>query len=246
MKNSFLITGANSFLGKNMVKYLLNNTNTKIFITTRSKNKEFFSLTKKPNVFYLPEINLINEDDLNALVKEVNKKIKGKFNIINCVGYFPKYNYIHRISLKEAKEIFESNLMTIYGIANKFIPLLIKRKGGHFIAFSTHTQYQHYPEMVAFTSAKIAVESIISGIANEYSKYNICANSFAISTILSETEKKLKPNGDFKNWLTANEVCKSVYEFISNDNISINGNAIHLFKYSPSFFHQSYYERIKR
>jgi short-subunit dehydrogenase len=243
-QHSFVITGANSFLGRAFAIMLSKNEDYRIFLTSRSKF-DFAELLKKENISYLPEIDLTVENDLDKLSNAVNDFIPDKFHVINCVGYFPGYETIEKISIPDAKKVFDSNVIALYSVANKLIPLMCKRKGGHFIGFSTHTSYQHYPQMVAFTAAKAAVESLIKGIANEYLDKGINANTIALATLYTETELKIKPKGDTKNWLRTDEVCELVEGIILQPSKLINGNVIHIYKYSDSYFHQSYFERIK-
>jgi short-subunit dehydrogenase len=243
-QHSFVITGANSFLGRAFAKMLSKNEDYKVFLTSRSKFN-FNGLLKKKNVSYLPEIDLTIESDVEKLTFSINDFLPGKFHVINCLGYFPGYESIEDINITTAKNVFDSNVLTLYNVANKLLPLMCKRNGGHFIGFSTHTSYQHYPKMVAFTAAKAAVESLIRGISNEYLEKGINANTIALATLLTETELKIKPKGDSTNWLNTDEVCELVENIILQPSKLINGNVIHVYKYSDSYFNQSYFERIK-
>jgi short-subunit dehydrogenase len=242
-QNSFVITGANSFLGRAFAEMLSKNESYKVFLTSRKKFN-FSKLLKGKNVSYLSGIDLTIEKDVDKLSRKINDFMPGKFHVINCLGFFPGYETIEKINISTAKKVFDSNVITLYSVANKLLPLMIKRKGGHFIAFSTHTSYQNYPRMVAFTTAKVAVESLIRGISNEYLDKGINANTIALATLLTKTEIKIKPQGDSKNWLNTDEVCELVENIILQPMQLMNGNVIHVYKYSNSFFHQSYFDRI--
>jgi NAD(P)-dependent dehydrogenase (short-subunit alcohol dehydrogenase family) len=244
-QHSFVITGANSFLGRAFAKMLSKNENYKVFLTSRSKFN-FNGLLKNKNVSYLPELDLTVESDVKKFADAVNDFLPNQFHVINCLGYFPGYDTIQEINTETAKKIFDSNVIALYSVANNLLPLMCKRKGGHFIGFSTHTSYQHYPRMVAFTAAKAAVESLIRGIANEYFEKGINANTIALATLLTETELKIKPKGDSKNWLKTDEVCEFVENIVLQPSKLVSGNVIHIYKYSDSFFHQSYFDRINK
>lgn len=243
-QNSFVITGANSYLGRAFAKMLTKNDEYKVFLTSRKKFN-FNELLKKNNVSYLSGIDLTVEQDAQKFADAVNDFLPDKFNVINCLGYFPGYATIEAKKIEDAKKVFNSNVIALYGVANKLLPLMRKRNGGHFIGFSTHTSYQHYPKMVAFTASKTAVESLIKGIANEYLKNGIIANTFALATLLTETELALKPNGDSEKWLITDEVCELVTSTILKSSKLINGNVIQVYKHSDSYFNQSYFDRIK-
>ncbi len=244
MENNFLITGASSFLGKSFVDFLSQQNNTKVLSTSRRTLLDRYGDSNR--LKHLSGIDLTSDKDLATLHDECNRFFKGKFHIINCVGYFPRYDNVTSISLKECKQIMDSNVIAFYGTANYLLPLMIKRGGGHFVGFTAHTVYQDYPEMVAFTASKRAVESIIKGIANENFKDGIVSNCFALATLLTKVEKQMKPTGDHQNWLDTNEVCKEVFDFILSGSSIISGNVIHLYKYSDTYFHQAYYQRINK
>lgn len=243
-QTNILITGAASYLASSIIKKYTNYNKYRILLTSRSIDSKLTDMVND-NCKYLSGINLLNVKDVQKLREFIVEYFDSKFSVINCVGYFPKFSLIHQSSFKIAKKNIESNYLCVFNLANQLLPLMIDRAGGHFIAFSSHTNYQNYPEMVAFTSSKIALECLIKGIANEYGQYGILSNIFALATLNTDIERKLKPHGDFKNWLNLDEVSESVFQLIHDNNSLLNGNVIHLYKYSESYFHQSYYDRIK-
>ncbi|HET6256737.1 MAG TPA: SDR family oxidoreductase [Puia sp.] len=242
---SFLITGASSFLGKCLTRTLSQNPQYKVFLTSRTAFNPG-DILKNGNCFHLSGIDLLKEEDLSVLSKAVDKFFPERFHLINCLGYFPGYRTMAELPIDKTKEVFDSNVISLYSVAHQLIPLMCKRGGGHFMAFSSHTNYQHYPRLVAYSAAKAAVESLISGISNEYLNEGIIANTIALSTLYTETERKLKPNGDCENWLQPEEVSRFIEEFVLRSGGTVNGNVIHMYKYSPSYFHQSYYQRIRQ
>lgn len=242
-QHSFVITGASSFLGRAFAKMLCENSEYKVLLTTRSEF-DFGELSKYKNVNCLPGIDLTVEDDIMRLTTEINNFLPNMFHVINCVGYFPGYATIEEIDTSTVKKVFDSNVISLYSVAHNLLPLMRERKGGHFLAFSTHTSYQNYPKMSAFTAAKTAVESLIKGIANEYLEDGISANTIALATLLTEAELKIKPKGDSKNWLRTEDVCEFVEGIILQPSKLMNGNVIHIYQHSNSYFHQSYFDRI--
>lgn len=245
-QSSFLITGASSFLGRSLADTLSQDDSNRLFLTSRKPANSTNGLKKNKNVFQLPGIDLSTEEDLSRLATAVDGYFPGKFHIINCLGFFPGYERLDDLPIGEARKVFDSNVVSLYGVAHQLIPIMRKRKGGHFIGFSSHTNYQHYPNMVAYSAAKAAVESLISGIANEYLHQGIIANTIALSTMDTHVEWKMKPRGDRKNWLRPVEVSRFIQDFVRQPGGLVNGNVIHLYKYSQSYFHQSYFERIKK
>lgn len=240
---SFVITGAGGDLGRSLSEFLVAEAEVRLFLTTHGEH-DFGKLEKSRRVRYCPNLDLTDEQDLATLAREVDKYLKTRFHVLNCVGYFPGYKPLAEIKVPEAQRVFESNLLTVYGVAGALLPLMRARKGGHFIAFSSHTDYQSYPLMAAFTAAKAGLESLIRSIAHEYSKDKITANTLAVATLATDLEKKLKPLGDHENWLQLSQVCNLVRKLVESPFSTVNGNTIHVYNHSESFFHQSYFDRI--
>lgn len=241
--NNYLITGANSYLGREFVKQLSKNNDNVLLVTSRTFYD--FSNIQSNNIKYLPGIDLLDENDLLSLQKEAETLFKGKFNLINCTGYYEGQKPFIFTSLNEAKKIFDSNYTTVYNTVNTLMPLMIQKGGGHIIAFSCNSVRFNYPEMAPFTAAKSALESLMRTLANELYECGVFANSFQLATLLTEHETKVKPFGDHQNWLKVGEVVAYIEQFITDAVQIHNGNSIQLYHYSDSFFHKSYYERIK-
>lgn len=246
MKNdSYVITGASSYLGKALANYYCR-TGNKVILTSRKFCTDLDDFQSN-NVLYLPSLNLVDNNHLDLLCNKTDSFFKtNKFNVINCVGYFPDYKSIEEMTIEEAKSVLESNVLTVFGVANKLIPLMRVRGGGHFIGFSMHTAYQHYPYMALFSAAKNALESLIRGISNEYLKYKIYSNVISLATLQTKTEKRIKPHGDYENWLKVEEVCEIVNNLIKHSNGLVNGSVIHTYKYSKTFFEDAYISRIRK
>lgn len=242
---SYVITGSSSFLGRALANFYCQKGN-KVILTSR-RICEVLNNYQSEEVLYLPSLNLVDDKDLNFFCNEVERFFRtGSFHVINCVGYFPEYKLTEEITLEEAKKVLDSNVLAVFGVANKLIPLMCKRGGGHFIGFSMHTSYQNYPYMALFSAAKNALECLIKGISNEYLKHNIYANVISLSTLLTENEKRIKPNGDYENWIKPEEVCELVHNLIKDSNGFVNGSIIHAYKFSESFFGEAYTRRISK
>jgi len=240
---SFVITGAGGDLGRSLAEFLIADTDVSLVLTTHREH-DFAELQKTGRVCYCPNLDLTNEKHLAKLAAEVATFFKTRFHVVNCVGYFPGYKPLVEIGVSQARRVLENNLLTVYGVASALLPLMQSRRGGHFLAFSSHTDYQSYPLMAAFTSAKAGLESLVRSIAHEYSKDGVVANTLAVATLATDLEKALKPLGDHENWLQLSQVCRLIRQLIESPFSVMNGNTIHLYNHSESFFHQSYFERI--
>lgn len=241
-----MITGASGYLGHAMAEELSEDKDAFLILVGRHREKvgevEFFDNNR---MLRLAGLDLTLEQDVYTLVQNVEKLCPGQFDVINCVGRFPGYRPVIQVSGREALDVFNSNYLTVYNVAHALIPLFRKRGGGNFVAFTSHSRYQAYPLMAAFDSSKAAVEQLIRHIANEESCNGLIANAFALATLATEEEFRLKPHGDHEHWLRPREVASAVCHALRSPAGLINGNTIHLYKYSPTYFASSYFDRIK-
>src|ERR1044072_3702220 len=117
---NYLITGATSFLGKAIIMHLAKNSDNKILIVSR-KQIEYCDLIDGIHVRKLSGIDLLQEKDLQDLLRECELFFTGKLNIINCVGYYKGQQPLDQTSIAEARRIFESNFVTVYNTATTLL-----------------------------------------------------------------------------------------------------------------------------
>jgi short-subunit dehydrogenase len=243
-KQCFLITGANSYLGRELANYLAKNQDNLVFLTSRTPFN-FEELELQSNVKYLPNIDLLNERHLEKLKKEVDKFLPNKINILNSLGYFRAHEPFEETNLKEATKMIESQYLTLYGVVYTMLPLMKVRGGGHIIAFSCNSVKYRYPYMASFTASKAAIESFIGCIANEFGNIGILANSLALSSLQTPFVKASKPFGDFEHYLQLEDICKIVEEIVKSPFRLMNGNTISFYEHSDTFFNEGYYQRVR-
>ena len=242
--NNYIIAGANSYLGQAIAKHLAQSDINRVLLVTR---KPFdFSTLESEKIKHVKGIDFLNKNHLLSLSSEANIFFKEMFNVINCMGYYSGQEPFNETSFEEASRIIESNFISVYRSASALIPIMINKGGGHFIAFTCNSVRYNYPQMASFTAAKSALESLVRSIANEYYDKGIYANAFQLATLLTEHEKMVKPYGDHKNWLKTIEVAQYIDTFIKQSSHLTNGNTISLYHHSDSFFHDSYFNRIKK
>ena len=240
---SFVITWWGSHLWKSLIKYFADKW-CKLLVTSHWYYQELENMENE-NIVYMPWLDLTNDEHLDSLYKKTKEFMwNEKFNVLNCVGWFPDYRITCDINISEAKRVLDSNVLCVFSVANRLIPIMCENWWWHFVWFSMHTTYQNYPKMAIFSASKVALEAFIKWLSNEYYKYGVNANIVSLSTLKTDIELKMKPQWDYENWLMPDEVCKIVDSLIETTDGLVNGSVIHTYKHSDTYFGQSYYDRI--
>jgi NAD(P)-dependent dehydrogenase (short-subunit alcohol dehydrogenase family) len=167
-----------------------------------------------------------------------------EIHLINCTGKFSGPARMADVSPPAFSETLEVNILPLFNMCRAILPIMVARGRGTIVSFTSHTTDIAFPLMGPFDAAKAAIRSLTKTIANEYGECGVTAISFALATMDTVAERKLKPRGDVKNWIKPLEVVDYVLHVMTGAHGIQNGNEIHLYKHSPTFFHQAYYQRI--
>ena len=121
MKNYTLITGANGFIGKYVVKYLIKK-NKKIKIIIRKKNN--FFKNKKIKIFYTKNLFLEEKKNLRKILRNVN-------TVIHLAWYAKPNDYLNS----------EKNMECLIGTLN-LAKACVESKVKNFIGIGTCFEYK--------------------------------------------------------------------------------------------------------
>jgi 3-oxoacyl-[acyl-carrier protein] reductase len=236
--SNYVIIGANSEIGEALTSHLTRKGHALLLVSRSLKCGQYSKMHQ-----WIDGIDLLNESQLLILREEVSKRFVAPFTVIHSIGDFWKHKSIDKTQFNEAISMIQSHYITLFGVIKAIVPVMRKVGGGKIIAFSCNSVKYNYPDMVAFTSAKAAVECLIKCVANEQSKYNITANAFALPSIKTKRVIATKPNEFHKDYTTLDELSNCIEQTLENLSCLVNGDIINLFKYSNSFYGKGYYER---
>lgn len=199
-----------------------------------------------PAIKLLDGVDLCSDADLIRLRDFVTERTSSTLNLLHCAGFFPGHRQLDEIDLSCARKVLDSNILSLHGLARTFLPIMVHRGGGHILTCGCHTTTQAYPYMGIFSAAKAGLEMLTQSIAHEYGDRGVIANCLALATLDVERERQLKPSGDCANWIKPSQVAEMILNVVSGRLPAMNGNIIHLYNYSHSFYGESFLKRIGR
>lgn len=244
--NNFLITGASSSIGSDLVTYLSGQEfESKLILTSRRAVPGLEQIASSSlDVKYITDMDLLEQGNSKIIAQECKSFFSGKFCVIHSVGNFWDHVPFTKIDTKSAQEMMNSHYLTFYGLMQEVIPVLVDKGGGSVLAFSCNSVQHNYPYMIPFTAAKAAVEALVKCLAHEYAKKGISANALALSSVQTERVKESKPSGDFEHYIPKSELSKTIFETVRLNQM-VNGNILSCYIYSDSFYNQGYFQRIR-
>jgi NAD(P)-dependent dehydrogenase (short-subunit alcohol dehydrogenase family) len=240
--SNFIITGASSDVGAAISQYLDAHTDASLILVSHRNPAP----SLRRDHIRLVSIDLTDPSRLDQLRNTAKNHFKSPFAVIHCVGDFWTHKPLVRTEFAEIERMITSHYLTLCGVAWALLPLLIENGGGRVVALSCNSVAYNYPDMAPFTAAKAALESFIKCIANEYSEFNVVANSIALPTLRTEKVERLKDGGDLRHYVQPDELAKLIVETIVSAPNILNGNTLKIFRHSPTFFNESYFQRNPR
>jgi len=237
----FVVTGANSELGSQIVGDLSRQFGAdKIIATTRTDTGEAFR--SLPNVSTLPHVDLATQKGVQELESKVSEDACDQMFMVHCAGAFPSPGLVVVSDVDCLRKTIDDNFVSFAGALRSVLPGMRRKHFGRILAFSSHTSRSNAPYFAAFDASKRALESLVRSAANESAKYGIAVNALAIATLSIQTERKMKPSGDHESWLKLEDVSRASIDLLLLSDL-INGNVIHCWRHSDSFFGMSVMER---
>lgn len=243
LTKNIVVLGANSDIGSVLVRRAAADPACKILAVWHKAKRE---RKRMANVQELPKIDLTRQASLERLADTVTERFQGPFSVVHSVGHFWRHKPLVETAFDEISEMLDSQILTLIGAARFLSPVMKEKGGGRFVAFSCNSVLYNYPDMAPFTASKAAIETFTRCFANEHSQFGISAMALALATIETLTVKQAKPSGDHENFMTPEFIADCILNNVLSLPHEATGNVIKLFKYSPSFYHQSYYDRNPR
>ena len=222
MNKNFVVVGASSGIGREIVRLLLNNPHYNVFALSRKTNglkKEFcdsenlrvitFDLTE--NIEYQ-----INNSDL--------RKIKIDY-LINNAGLLIKKTFTE-LKEEDFLKSYKTNAMgvmqTVQSLMKSFNPEFT-----HIVNISTMGAFQgsvKFPELIAYATSKSALCNFTELFASEFYQTNIKMNCLCLGAVNTEMLRTAFP--DYEADLDPEDMARYIVNFTINSGQFLNGKVL--------------------
>lgn len=235
-----VIVGGNGGLGREISKQFLQ-AGCKVISIYKSNEKRANEIKSK----------LIKVGDFETFKLDITKEVEVKNffakldkvdYLINVAGISIEKPY-EKLSIKEVKEVFDTNLFGKMTTAKYALPLLKKSASPRIVSIASRfAEKPFFTGMMGYSCAEAATVMMGKVLALEYAKYNIKVNTVSASLTLTdhtreictkeeiETISRKNPSGrlglpeDVANAVLF--LCRDESNYITGENINVNGGIL--------------------
>jgi meso-butanediol dehydrogenase / (S,S)-butanediol dehydrogenase / diacetyl reductase len=180
-----LVTGAETGIGKSVVKKLLSE-GCKVIGTNFSQSH----LKNNQKLEYYT-IDVTQEEQWKNLKKYLEKKYKKIDILINNAGIRVSGD-VEKTSLELWNHVLSTNITSIFLGCKYTLPLLKKSKIGSIVNLASITSIRGAKNMLAYATSKSAIVSFTASLALDLVKYKIRVNAVAPGAIDTQMVTSLK------------------------------------------------------
>ncbi len=180
-----LVTGAETGIGKSVVKKLLSE-GCKVIGTNFSQSH----LKNSQNLEYYT-IDVTQEEQWKNLKEYLEKKYKKIDILINNAGIRVSGD-VEKTSLELWNHVLSTNITSIFLGCKYTLPLLKKSKIGSIVNLASITSIRGAKNMLAYATSKSAIVSFTASLALDLVKYKIRVNAVAPGAIDTQMVTSLK------------------------------------------------------
>lgn len=175
MKNTVLITGASSGIGKEFAKIFSKKGNNVILVArNEDKLKDIKNrLIKKygNNVIYYVK-DLTEENSVKELYKEINSDGYQVDYLINNAGFGSNHAYIDT-DYKIHENMVKLNILSLMELCHCFGKDMCERKKGKILNVASIAAFSSGPYMSVYYATKSFVLSLSEALSEEFSEYGV-------------------------------------------------------------------------
>ena len=223
-----LITGASGAVGKSALDFFASHGAT--IIGTYLDEKKIDTTSSRSEATDLIRCNITKNADVTSLVSSITKKHDRIDILVNTVGGYLGGRSVTELEEDEWNKIFALNLLSAFLITKHVLPLMLHSGYGKIVHISSYTGISAKGLDSAYASSKAGLIRFVESVSKEVTDSNLTVNCVLPSIIDTESNRKMMPHADFKQWVKIDELV-NVIAFLSSDHSrAITGSAIPVLK----------------
>lgn len=226
--NVMLITGTRKGIGRYLAEYYANKGFTVIGCSRHTSGFDHPAYTH-----YC--LDITDEAKTKSLFRDIQKKYGGLDVLINNAG-MASMNHILLTPLSTVKSIFETNFMGAFLFCREGAKLMMKKKSGRIVNFSTIATALKLEGEAIYASSKSAIEMLTKVMSKELASNGITVNCLGltpvetdlIKAVPEEKKQAILNRQSLPRYGNFDDITNVVDFFIKKESCFITGQTLYL------------------
>ena len=225
MKNTALITGASSGIGKELAKIHAKNGGDLVIVARRKTALE--KLKKEVEKQYKSQVKIIVKDltkpgATKEVYYEINQEKIQIDHLINNAG-FGGIGEFHKRDWSQDEAMIQLNILALTELTRFFLPDFIKHKSGRILNVASTAAFFPGPLQAVYYASKAYVRSFSLAIAEEVRGSGVTVTTLMPGATKTEFGKRsgMDKTALFQKVYSAEEVAKAGYEAMIKGKLSV-------------------------
>ena len=172
----------------------------------------------------------MNNADVTSLVSTITRKHSRIDILVNTVGGYIGGKSVVDLEEEEWNKMLGLNLLSAFLITKHVLPLMLQSGYGKIVHISSYAGVSAKGLDSAYASSKAGLIRFVESVSKEVKDYDLTVNCVLPSIIDTDSNRKMMPDAEFKQWVKVDELV-SIIAFLSSDNSrAITGSAIPVLK----------------
>lgn len=223
-----LITGSTGAVGSQLLDFFTSHGATTIGTYLDEKKMDITpSGSEGVDLF---RCNTTIDSDVSSVVNAISRK-HGRIDIlVNTVGGYLGGKSVVQLEEEEWNKMFRLNLVSAFLITKYVLPLMLQSGYGRIVHISSYTGISAQGFDSAYASSKAGLIRFVESISKEVKDHNLTVNCVLPSIIDTQSNRKMMPDANFKQWIKIDALVTVIAFLCSDDSRSITGSAIPVLK----------------
>lgn len=174
--------------------------------------------------------NTTIDSDVSSLVSAISRK-HGRIDIlVNTVGGYLGGKSVVLLEEEEWNRMFRLNLISAFLITKYVVPLMLQSGYGRIVHISSYSGISAQGFDSAYASSKAGLIRFVESISKEVKDHNLTVNCVLPSIIDTQSNRKMMPDANFKQWVKIDALVTVIAFLCSDDSRAITGSAVPVLK----------------
>lgn len=221
-----VITGAAGALGTGVAQ-AFHQANAQVVMLDRNDNRwPALSNPAAPPPITIGNVNVVDEESVNAAIAQVIQKTGRIDALINTVGGYRAGTPLHEMPVAEADMLMGLNARSVFVTCRAVIPHLLAQGRGQIINIASRSALQGEAGASIYSASKSVVIRLTESMADELKAQGINVNCVLPGMIDTPANRAAMPQADFDQWVTTAALADVIMFLCSDAARAIHGASV--------------------